>query len=169
MTARLINFSILVGALLLCGCNSYQLGPPVNLPFKTVYVAPIKNKSFAPQAHSTLTNQLANAFLSEGVLTLHTKDKANATLSVVVDKYDRGISATDETDSQLARSISASLSAKATLIDNRTGKVYFRDIAFSTSATVYDNAGFQQAEYQVMPILARDLSRKIHQYVISMW
>ena len=36
------------------GCNSYQLGNPAELPFESIYIKPVSNDSFAPQAQEGL-------------------------------------------------------------------------------------------------------------------
>ena len=36
--------------LILSGCSSYQMGIPDKLPFATIYVEPVENQTFAPQA-----------------------------------------------------------------------------------------------------------------------
>ena len=62
MLAVLVFFTIAF----ISGCNSYQLGNPVELPFESIYIKPVSNDSFAPQAQTLLSTQIRDAFIRDG-------------------------------------------------------------------------------------------------------
>ena len=57
----LILTSVLVG--LLSACKSYHLGSPTEIPFKSIYIKPVSNKSYAPQAQAIVSAMLRENFI----------------------------------------------------------------------------------------------------------
>lgn len=155
-------------ALVLSGCHHYQLGMPNKLPFKTVYVAPVKNSSFAPQAQAVLAQQVVDALMREGVKVTDAHS-ADVTLSIELVEYTRTASATQPEDTLLAQSFAAETKANATLIDNRSGQVYFADRLHASSQQVFVDEGFQSSEYQAMPVILRRLAVNIVSTIVSTW
>jgi len=160
--------SALACLLLLAGCANYQLGNKVELPFQTVYVKPVINHSFAPQAEVILANQLIEDLNRSG--RVKTADAgADATLDIVLTDYDRGVTATRPQDTQQARAFSLTLIATVTLTNNRTGEVYIEKRELSASQQAFTDGGFIQSEYQAMPILTRKLAEMISDQVLGAW
>ena len=155
-------------ALVLSGCHHYQLGMPSELPFKTVYVAPVENSSFAPQAQAVLAQQVIDALMREGVKVTDAH-RADATLSIELVDYTRTVSATQPEDTLLAQSFAAEIKATAALVDNRSGLVYFSDRLHASSQQVFVDEGFQSSEYQAMPAVLRQLAANIVSTVVSTW
>jgi len=162
------NLFLVLIAVCASACSHYQLGSPAELPFKTIYVAPANNDSFAPQAQAILTQQISAALLREGIR-LAGKDTAEATLHIRITQYDKEISATQREDTALAQSFALELQANATLINNKTGTPYFKDRAHSSQQQTYVDGGFQPSEYQSMPVLLERLANNIKNTVISVW
>tara|TARA_B100001248_G_scaffold262528_2_gene259163 strand:- start:26533 stop:27018 length:486 start_codon:yes stop_codon:yes gene_type:complete len=155
---------LLASLLLLSGCSHYQKGQGAELAFSTLYVAPVRNDSMAPQAQALLSKQLMETLMGDGRVELTSKESADATLEITLSKYSRSISATQEQDASLAQSYTLTLEAHCDLIDNESGTPYFHKR--SVSATVNSLA---PSEYQGMPFLTNNLAKKIKDLVLNVW
>lgn len=167
----LVSGLIIMSFLLMAGCQHYKLGhPSESLPFKTLYVKPVVNKSLAPQAQALLTDQLITSLQQEGnVKLVADPEEADATLSITIVDYDRRITATSDKDTILASSYALELTAECTLSHNMLTVIYFHNkrIKASINAVVGDSQ--LTAEYQNMPILTRELALKVKNVVVSAW
>jgi len=155
----------------LAGCAHYHLGAAGPLPFHTLYVSVAKNRSFAPQAQAPVTEMLRQSLLQEGNLKLTEQTDADATLEVVLTNFQQVAAATQQGNSLNAQSYTFTLTANCTLVDNRSGKVYFKDRAIDASEVAYVQGGdsLSEAEYQTMPELARQLAQEIKNEVVDTW
>ncbi len=161
-------FLSLSAALLWTGCASYKMGDTRELPFASVYVAPVENHSLAPQAQAAVSAQLRTALLGGG-LALEPRGTANAILQVSLTHYERYASLTSTTDTIVADAYDVTLHAKATLTSADGKTVYFKDLDVSATVQTHGTDSFGQAEYQAMPLLARELGRKIADKVTTLW
>ncbi len=173
-----ISSKILAPALLvafvfagLVGCAHYHLGAAGPLPFHKLYVSVAQNRSNAAQAQAPVTSMLRQSLLQEGNLQLTEQADADATLEVVLTDYERLAAATQQGNSLNAQSYTLTLTANCSLVDNRSGKVYFKNRAIDASQVAYVQSGdnFSESEYQTMPKLARDLAQKIKDEVVGTW
>jgi hypothetical protein len=162
---------VILAASLLGACANYSLGPTGALSFHTLYVATVQNKTYVPQAQAPVTEFLRQSLLQEGNLKLSDQEAADATLDVVLTDYRRSVAATAQSNTLNARSYTLTLVASCTLVNNHNGKVYFKDRIVSTSTEAYISQGndFSEPEYQSIPLLARELGRKIKDTVVGTW
>ena len=163
------------------GCNSYQLGNPVELPFESIYIKPVTNDSFAPQAQALLSAQIRDAFIRDGRTKLVTsREAADAVLLINLTDYNRLVAARQSEDTTLAASFSLVLAAEVSLFNQNKGDYYFQERMIKESSNAYANnpyatpptaqtQDFLQIEYQAMPRLTHDLSRRIADEVLSTW
>ena len=163
------------------GCNSYQLGNPVELPFESIYIKPVTNDSFAPQAQAMLSTQIRDAFIRDGRIKLVTsKEAADAVLLIHLTEYNRLPAARQSADTTAAASFSLLLAAEVSLFNQSKGDYYFRERIIRESSSAYANnyntalttvqtQDFLQMEYQAMPRLTYDLARGIADEVLSTW
>lgn len=179
-----IHPPVLLAALLalsfLAGCANYQLGDSAPPPFRTLYIKPADNDSFAPLAVARISAGIREAIIRDGRVDLLAKEEdAEAVLSVKLTDYRRTAVTRDSSDTVRARDFNIHLKAELTLYDQRTGDFYFRDrpVSANTSAYVgnpYGGGGaagsdYQQAENMAMPRLARDIARKTIDTVLGNW
>jgi hypothetical protein len=161
---------LLVAALVFAGCAHYRLGTGSAANFRTLYVEPVGNKTFLPQARDVVSRQLRAAFLRDGrVQLVNSPDGADTTLAVVIDDYHRDIAAVRQDDTGLARKFNLVLGASCTLRDNRSGKTIFSDRPFSVQREAFTDSGQQQAEYQTLPLLAEMLSGQVAHAALDVW
>ena len=166
-----VFFAILASVILLGGCSNYRLaGTPVELPFSSVYVKPVRNDSFAPQATNLLTNAISNAINQTPELKTAYESDAQATLSTKLVEYRKVPVATRAEDTALAASYAMEAVALCTLTRSN-GDVIFKDRKVKARAMLYmgGNNDVLGNEYQNMPVLMRELGGKIKDAVIGIW
>ena len=165
------------------GCKSYQWGNPAELPFKSIYIKPVTNDSFAPQAQALLSRQIRDAFIRDGRSQLVTSEEdADAVLLVNLTKYDRRAAARSSEDTETAADFDLSLTAIVSLYNQNQGDYFFKERSIKETANAYVNnpyatittpasntQDFLQSEYQAMSLLTRDLARSIADEVLSPW
>jgi hypothetical protein len=177
MTRALFPFRLLLAGFLtpvvwlgLGGCAHYQLGTGGTLAFHTLYAAPIENKTLLPQAHAIVSTALREELLRDGRITLvDSPDQADATLSLVITDYHRDIATVRSDDTGLARKLALTLRATVTLRDNRTGRDLFSQRPVDAEHDAYTDSGQLQSEYQVLPLLAGALAKKVAHATLDVW
>ena len=126
--------------------------------------------ALVPQAEAIISTQLRTAFLHDGRLTLENSPAAaDATLTVVIRDYYREVGTVRPSDTGLARKFIITMTAEATLTNNRNGKDFFTARKLTVKRDVYTDSGQQQAEYQILPLLAEDLAAKVSHAVLDTW
>jgi len=170
-------FFVVLG--LFSGCASYQLGAPAELPFKTIYIRPTSNDSFAPQAQAIVSSQLRKQLIRDGRVQLVSNEaEADTVLAVNLAEYRRSSGARRSTDTVVASDFIISLTADISLYNPSKGDYFFEDRRLTGSTKTYTEnpyetglrtQAYQQSEYQAMPLLARDLARIIADEVLSVW
>ena len=161
---------VLLPCLLLVGCAHYQLGTGANLTFRTLYVAPVENKTLLPQARELVSAQLRESFARDGRVSLaNSPESADATLTIVLNDFHRDIATVREGDTGLARKFNLTLGATCALHDNRGGKDLFARRAVSVQRESFTDSGQLQSEYQVLPLLADALAAKVTHAALDAW
>lgn len=163
------------------GCKSYQFGNPARLPFKSIYIKPVANDSFAPQAQALLSTQIRDTFIRDGRTKLVISRKAaDAVLIVNMTEYNRRAAARQSVDTAVAASFSLVLAVEVSLFDQKKGEYYFQERIIQESSSAYvddpyadpgaiQTQDFLQTEYQAMPSITRDLARRIADEVLYPW
>ena len=177
MIAVLVFFTLaLIG-----GCNSYKLGNPVALPFESIYIKPVSNDSFAPQAQTLLSTQIRDAFIRDGRTKIVTsREAADAVLITNLNEYNRRAAARQSVDTNAAASFRLVIAAEISLFNQNKGDYYFQERIIKESSSAYVNnlyatpavaqtQDFLQMEYQAMPRLTQDLARRIADEVLGTW
>lgn len=171
----------LVATCSMVGCKSYQLGSPVELSFRKIYVKPVSNDSFAPQAQAILSSQIREVFIRDGRLQLVTnEEKADAVLLANLTEFKRRAAARRDDDTTVASDFDLFLTAEVSLFNQNKGDYYFENRELTESSNAYvqnpyldpsiaQSQDLLQAEYQALPRITRDLARKIADEVLSPW
>lgn len=162
-------FASLFALCLIAGCSHYKLGQPGELPFKTVYVPPVENASFAPQIQAMLTQQIITSLQEQQAIRISSSPSADATLLVNVVTYERNVAATQASDTFLAESFNLIMEASVTLTDNRSGEVLINGRPAYASQQAFITGGFLSSEYQAMPVLTEKVAEEVTDMVTSVW
>lgn len=160
---------LLAIVVLSAGCAHYHTGLGNKLPFKTLYVAPAKNNSLAPQAQALLTEQIRNKIITDARIELKNEDEADATLEITICDFETNVGSTKGTDSVVANSFNVSLGVKIMLEMNDTGEVLLKNHSVSAEVEVFVKDGYEEAQYQAMPKLTQKLADKIYILVSTPW
>jgi hypothetical protein len=152
------------------GCAHYQLGSGSLLSFRTLYVAPVENKTLLPQARALLTAQLRETFARDGrIILANSSTDADATLHVIISDYHREVAAVREDDTGRARKFNLVLVTNCSLRDNRVGKNVFENRHIKATREAFTDDGQLQSEYQTLPLLATTISDRIVHAALDAW
>jgi len=163
---------------LFSACKSYHLGSPVEIPFKSIYIKPVENNSFAPQAQAIISAMLRENFIRDARVKVVTDaTSADAVLDVTLTDYERNATARNPDDTTVADVFDLTLIASVSLIDPSTGNYFFENRSLQTTTNAYTANPFQDdsvinyqlSERQSMEQLSRELARSITNEVLSPW
>jgi hypothetical protein len=161
----------------LLGCAGYQLG---NIPsgemkgVKNIWVPMVKNETFTPYLQPLVTNAIIHEFGNDGTYQTGRAGNAEATLQVAVIKFERSSVNQNPDNTMQTTQFRGTLTVKATLTNNLTGKVIFKDLEFQ-GFTEYYVPNFQQggdnveAERQAMPLAGQKLAQNIVRQITEGW
>jgi hypothetical protein len=155
---------------LTAGCSHYQLGTGGKLAFRSLYLAPVENKTLLPDARALVSTRLREAFARDGrVDVANSPETADATLTVVITDYHRDVATVREGDTGLARKFNLTLGTSCTLRDNRGAKNFFENRPVGVQRESFTDSGQLQSEYQTLPLLAESLADKLAHAVLDVW
>ena len=178
LTGPLIGLVSIVVLSLLNGCANYHLGSSAEIPFKSIYIKPATNHSFAPQAQPIVSAQIREMFIHDGRVKLVTsEEEADAVLYVDLTKYDRSAGARNSQDTVRANDFDVRLTAEASLFDRSNGVYLFKERSVQATTNAYignpysdsEIISYKQSERQALEQLAREIARKITDEVLSPW
>lgn len=160
----------LIGAIVgLSGCAQYQLGTSAEVSFSTLYVEPVESTTLMPQARAIVSTQLREAFARDGRVSLvNSSEAADATLQVTLRDYGREVASVKENDTGLARKYIVTLEVACTLSQKNGGKL-FADRIIRVQRDAFTDGGQLQSEYQLVPLLAEALAKKMVHSVLDVW
>jgi hypothetical protein len=158
-----------ISALLGGGCMHYE--PSSGLPFRRIYVAPVKNDSFAPQAQALLTKQLRIKLSKRPELELAESAENAALLEVELVGFDQSVATEMESDTACTKSLDVTLVAFFTLSDVQCGVVryHIKDCKAVASIECHEGGSYRDAKYQSMPRLTDKLADKICDILCNLW
>ena len=178
-TSQALGTFFLIAALgILSSCKSYHLGAPAEIPFKSIYLKPVSNNSYAPQAQAIVSATLRENFIKDARVKVTAKEEnADAVLFVDLTDYNRSSNARNPQDTAIADSFDVQLAADVSLLDQKTGAYLFADRPIQAATNAYTSnpyendpiLSYQLSERQAMEPLARELARKITNMVLSPW
>jgi len=174
-----LGCGLLVLGLPSSGCGHYVLGTQGRLAFSTLYVEPVENRVFLPQAQAIITTQLRDAFEKDGrVVLVDSPEAADASLTVIITDYHREVAAVRETDTGLASKFNLTLGVVCALTNNHAHRAYFENRPITATREAFTDNGVPassavgnqlQAEYNTVPLLAQQLADKIAHTVLDVW
>ena len=117
-------------------------------------------------------NKLAN---QPGIKLAESPDNA-AILEITIIKYGQssaGYEYVEKKDDKGEHSdwkaYDVNMSVSCSLVDGKTGKVYFKDHKVSASVECRDRENYQEAKYQAMPQLVQKLADEICEDICNVW
>lgn len=167
---RIIALFGAIGATLLGGCASYQMGTPAALPYRTISIAPPINHSTLPQLEGPLNAALRQAIQQDGALSLATGSQSDATLVITILETRRNIAAVSAADVGRGRKfefvVELELSLRKT---NATGQHFIESRPLSVTQDIYADSGLVDAEYQAIPEISRKIATRVTETLVDLW
>ena len=168
LSRRRLAFTPLL--LLPSACATYKLGLPEGPPFRSIHIPVVRNNTFAPQMQGHMTRAIREEFAKgASSVSLTNEDSAEAVLRITLTKYNRRTATVNPNDTGVPASYNLRLSAKATLINNQTGEIYFKDRPFEQLIQSFGSDQLPERERQNLPLLARNLAENIYDDVTTVW
>ncbi|MDR0693402.1 MAG: LPS assembly lipoprotein LptE [Puniceicoccales bacterium] len=148
----------------------YTLKPISPLEFDKIYVAPIRNDSFAPQTQEVLTRRVRSRLTNISGLELAPSPENAAVLEITIIEFGRFLATTQEDDTSQAKSFNIRMAIHCSLSNNLTGRVFFRDYRISDFIECHtSNDDFQTLQYQAIPRLANKIADKVCDVICHLW
>jgi hypothetical protein len=173
MSARIPLLRLLassVAIFVLAGCAAYKLGTGSTPKFATLYVATVTSDALIPQARTLVTTAVREAFIRDGrVALVDTAAEADAVLEITLSGYGRTETVARSDDTGLARRFDVTLTAVATLTDNRSKEHFFTRRPLDAKRGVFTDSGLVPSEYQALPLLAEILAKEAVQAALDTW
>ena len=178
LARALIGLVSIIVLSLFNGCANYQLGSAAEIPFKSIYIKPAANHSFAPQAQPIVSAQIREAFIRDArVKLVASEEAADAVLFVDLTEYTRSAGARSNRDTVIAKDFNIRLTAEISLFNQAKGNYLFKERSVQADTQAYTGnpyaeseiTSYQQSERQAMTQLAREIARKITDEVLSPW
>ncbi|MDR2737672.1 MAG: LPS assembly lipoprotein LptE [Puniceicoccales bacterium] len=163
------RLAIVLATALASGCMHYSRGSGTSLEFERIYVAPVKNDSYARQAQALLTGQIREKLANQPNLELALSPENAAVLRITITEINRSVATASKDDTAYARSFDVIMSILCTLVDEKSGKVYFEDYKISDSVECFVVDDYIGAEYQIMPHLTEKLADRVCEAVCNPW
>jgi hypothetical protein len=163
------RLGLLGSLLLLAGCSSYQWDqPPTTLP-TSVHLAPVINRSTAPQIRALLTDELRETFLRVGGWDLRSEDRASAIVEVTVVEYTRERAATSSADTERGISFDTRLVAEVRVLDGPDGSVLRDPFLVETTGTALEAPSLPDNERIALVSLCARLAGQIQDRLRNDW
>ena len=160
--------SIVTLGLLFQSCSHYQAGDGSSLPFSTLQVSPVVNRSQAPQVTQVFNHDLRQAFIRSGRVIVENSG-ADAQLHVTLTRYERENIATNSQDTGLARKYALTLAATCELKRVGSDPAYFSNRPVSVTLDIFLDSGQTRAETNAIPLLSKKLAEAIANEVLQTW
>jgi hypothetical protein len=167
--ARAVSLIAVILLPLISGCMHYSKESCTAFGFDRVYVDPAENDAFAPQAQAMLTEQLRMRLAIHPGLQLAQSPKNAAVVRVTIIGVERMSASVRDSDPSRAKSFDIAMSLLCSLIDEKTGRFYFKDYTLSDSVECLTYGDYREAEHQIMPQLTAKLASKIYEIVCNPW
>jgi hypothetical protein len=171
MKGRFFAFGALGSALLLSGC-AYRLGTgeagsPWGISRKAVRIAiaPVRNRSFVPQAEGIFTEQLHRYFFRTPGWKLVGESRADVVLEVTLESFDTHLESQQDGRPQ---SLKLFLKASCSLRNAKSNSYLIRDLSIGTE-TPSEVSETEDVYYSTPPFLTRDLAEQVGRAVTHPW
>ena len=174
LTAPLFSFILLI----LGACAHYTNVTEESLPFKTIYIDPVNNNSFAPNVQVLFDAQIRQKILESGrIQIVQDLAQADCQLFVRLENYSRSPIARSSTDPGRVSALNTSLRAVVSFYDTINGRYLIKDYALANSEPIFfPETGTEsslidtkEGEYRVLPKNIDQLTEAITQLILMDW
>jgi hypothetical protein len=162
--------SLLMLAVLLTGCASYQLGSMLPDDIKTVYVPTFVNKTSEPMIETEATQAAIRELQKDGSLkVVGTREEADTLLAVTLTDYQLTPLKFERDLNTTADQYRLTLTAQVVLTRRTTDKVVSENPRIQGEADFPVAGDFTTSKKQGLPSAAEDLSHNIVESIVETW
>jgi Lipopolysaccharide-assembly len=158
-----------LGCALTVGCAGYHVGPVSNPGYRSVAVPMFKNKTLVPQLEAQITNGIIKRLQTDGTLQVESPGKADVILVGEILHYRREELRSSRDDSNQPREYRIIIEARVEAHHRATGEVVIKPTVVTGEAATFVGSDLQTAEYQVLPLIADDLSKRVVTLLVERW
>ncbi|MDR3316928.1 MAG: LPS assembly lipoprotein LptE [Puniceicoccales bacterium] len=171
MKGRRVALHLLVSALCFpfFGCVRYHLVRRGSIPFSSIHVAAVQNFSDANRIQGILWEEICREISRCPSLRLESAAAAGAILEVHVRSLSQDPAISSPEDPARATTYRVTLEALCSLRHGCGDEVYFSAKPVSSSVDISVGPHYIDARSRAMPLLARNLSRKIRDLLMEPW
>ncbi|MCC5788678.1 MAG: hypothetical protein JJT75_03515 [Opitutales bacterium] len=165
-------WAITLIGLVFSGCQNYRLGSGEDaLPFSSLYIDSILNRTTLPQAEVHLTQQLPVEFnrVPDSVSLANSPETAEAVLQITLTDFRRQSKVTQDEDTGLTRKFEWIVQAQATLESRDRSQIYFTNRPITVRTDVFDEGDILTAEVAATPLITQELAKAIVREVTQVW
>jgi hypothetical protein len=150
------------GAVWLCGCAGYHLGPTggVVAGSRTVQFVPFENKTKEPRLIDALSVSLRQRLQEDGTYRLETRGTGDIIVHGEITKFDRGALAFQPQSTLTVQDFTLTMTAHVTATERFGGKTNL-DTTVTGATVIRVGSDQTSAERQAVPLMADDLARKV--------
>lgn len=160
------SFLLVLIAFALSACQAYRWGEEGIGAATMVYLHPVVNDSFAPQAATLLERELRSALIRDGGARLvNNRKRAETELEVIIESYQEAFVSGRDDDTGRPASLSLDMTIQARWYRNGQEE----SIRFTESAPVYGDPSIREGATMALPQLAEKISRRIRDAMLHPW
>lgn len=168
-TSSFIAVAAIALVTLFCGCGIYQIGSTLPAELQTVSVATFQNRTDEPQIESTIANSIIQEFQRDGRLSIcDDAGKADINVTGTLLSYRLESMIYDSNQPKTTKEYKAEIKVEVLAVNRATGKRILKRVV--TGHTTLSAAGdLVTARRNVLPDVARDLSKEIVSSIVTAW
>jgi len=163
-----LGLTALISALAV-SCAGYHVGPVSNLSYKSVAIPMFKNKTLVPQLEAQVTNGIIKRLQNDGSLRVESSENADVIVSGEITHYHRELLRSEHEDSNAPREYRITIEARVEAHNRVTGETVVKPTLVTGQAATFIGSDLQTAEYQVLPLVADDLSKRVVTLLVEPW
>ena len=151
------------------GCAGYHVGPVSNPGYRSVAVPMFKNKTLIPQLEAQITNGIIKRLQTDGTLQVESREDADVILVGEILHYRREELRSSRDNSNQPREYRIIIEARVEAHSRVSGEMVVKPTIVTGEAATFIGSDLQTAEYQVLPLIADNLSKRVVTMLVERW
>ena len=164
-----VRYVTALGCALTLGCAGYHLGPVSNPGYKSVAVPMFKNRTLKPQLEAQVTNGVIKRLQADGTLRVESAENADIILAGEIVRYRRDPLRSVREETNKPREYRISIEARIEAHDRVSGNTVLKSTVVTGRAETFIGTDQQSAEYQLLPLIADDLAKRVVTLLVERW
>jgi len=158
-----------LSCVLSAGCAGYHVGPVSDPGYRSVAVPMFKNKTLVPQLEAQVTNGIIKRLQTDGAVQVESPQDADVILVGEILHYRRELLRSSNNDSNEPREYRIVIEARVEARNRVTGELVVKPTVVTGQVSTFIGSDLQTAEYQALPLIADDLSKRVVTLLVERW